>query len=101
MDQGNPGYCLYNFHGAKNAPYAVITFNSAPGITPTAVEAGLKSGQKNVVAVPGLADAAFSFSSGRGRGLTFLSGTVVCSIGTTVPTTAAGEEALARTILAG
>lgn len=102
VDGADPSLCRYDFNGSKTSPYAVITFNDTPGFTPAMLKDGLTKGQSNVKAVPGLADAAFSFSStgnGPGVGLTFLSGTTVCSIYTTVPTTTAGEIALAKVIL--
>ncbi len=101
LDGGDPSICQYLFNGSQTAPYAVVTF-TAPAITPAAFEAGLKSGQSGVEVVPGLADAAFTFTvSGGGNGLSFLSGSTVCSIVTTVPTTTAGEISLARALLAG
>jgi hypothetical protein len=102
LDGGDPSMCQYLFNGSKTAPYAVITFNSAPGMTPASFEAGLKSGQSGVEAVPGLADDAFTFTgSAGGSGLSFLSGDTVSSIFSTVPTTTAGKIALARSILGG
>jgi hypothetical protein len=102
LDGGDPSMCRYLFNGSKTTPYAVITFNSAPGITPASFEAGLKSGQSGVEAVPGLADAAFTFTgSAGGSGLSFLSGDTISSIFSTVPTTTAGKIALAKSILEG
>jgi hypothetical protein len=102
VEGSDPSICRYNFNGSKAAPYAVITFNSAPGMTPASLEASLKSGQSGVKAVPGLADAAFSFTgSTGGSGLTFLSGATVSSIYSTVPTTKAAKVALAKSILGG
>jgi hypothetical protein len=102
LDGGDPSMCRYLFNGSKSAPYVVITFNSAPGITPASFEAGLKSGQSDVEAVPGLADAAFTFTgSAGGSGLSFLSGDTISSIFSTVPTTTAGKIALAKSILEG
>lgn len=101
VDGSDPSTCLYLFNGDKASPYAVITFNAGPGMTPATLQSGLTSGQTDVKAVPGLADAAFSFTTDPGRGLTFLSGDTVCSIDTTVPTTTADEVALAKAILAG
>ena len=102
LDGGDPSMCRYLFNGSKSAPYVVITFNSAPGITPASFEAGLKSGQSGVEAVPGLADAAFTFTgSAGGSGLSFLSGDTISSIFSTVPTTTAGKIALAKSILEG
>ncbi|HEY3907415.1 MAG TPA: hypothetical protein VGM14_26155 [Streptosporangiaceae bacterium] len=98
---GDPSICEYLFKGNKSSPYAAITFNANPGITPAKVKASLKQGQTDVQDVPGLGDAAFSFASDRGKGLTFLSGGTICSIDTTVPTTIAAEVALARAILQG
>ena len=103
LGSGDPSLCVYDFHGNKQAPYVEITFNAAPGFTPAMLQAGLAGGQKDVKPVSGVADAAFSFTpkEGPGVGLTFLSGTIVCSIVTTVPTTPAGEIALATVILGG
>jgi hypothetical protein len=100
LEGSDPSMCRYNFNGSKSAPYAVITFNSAPGMTAATFAASLKSGQTGVKAVPGLADAAFTFTgSAGGSGLSFLSGDTVSSIFSTVPTTAAGKIALAKLIL--
>lgn len=102
VDGGDPSLCQYLFNGDKASPYVVITLNSAPGYTPAMLESGLTQGQSDVKAVSGLADAAFSFTpsgGGGGVGLTFLSGNTICSIATTVPTTVAGEIALAKSIL--
>jgi hypothetical protein len=102
LDGGDPSMCQYLFNGSKTTPYAVITFNSAPGITPASFEAGLKSAQSGVKADPGLADAAFTFTgSAGGSGLSFLSGDTISSIFSTVPTTTAGKIALAKSILEG
>ena len=102
LDGSDPSMCLYLFNGSKSAPYALVTFNAAPGITAAAFEAGLKSGQSNVRPVHGLADSAFSFGgSAGGSGLSFLSGDTVSSIYSTVPTTTTGKIALARSILGG
>ena len=65
------------------------------------LQSGLAAGQTGAKAVPGLADAAFSFASAPGSGLSFLSGDTICSIDTTVPTTTDDEIALAKSILAG
>ncbi len=100
LDGGDPSLCQYLFNGSKTAPYAVITFNSAPGITAAAFESGLKKEQSDVKAVPGLADDAFTFTGTTGgSGLSFLSGDTICSIYSTVPTTTAGKIALAKSIL--
>jgi hypothetical protein len=102
LDGGDPSLCQYLFNGSKTTPYAVITFNSAPGTTSASFEAGLKSGQSDVEAVSGLADAAFTFKgSVLGSGLSFLSGDTICSIYSAVPTTTAGKIVLAKSILAG
>jgi hypothetical protein len=102
LDGGDPSLCQYLFNGSKTTPYAVITFNSAPGTTSASFEAGLKSGQSDVEAVSGLADAAFTFKgSVLGSGLSFLSGDTICSIYTAVPTTTADKIVLAKSILAG
>jgi hypothetical protein len=102
LDGGDPSMCQYLLNGSKSTPYAVITFNSAPGMTPASFESGLKSGQSDVKAVPGLADAAFTFAgTAGGSGLSFLSGNTVSSIFSTVPTTTAGKIALAKSILEG
>jgi len=102
LDGGDPSMCNYLFNGSKTAPYAVITFNPAPGMTAASFEAGLKSGQSGVEAVPGLADAAFTFKASAGAsGLSFLSGGTICSIFSTVRTTTAGKVALAKSILEG
>jgi hypothetical protein len=102
VDGGDPDFCQYLFNGNKEAPYAVITFGAAHGFTAASLEAGLRQEQTNVVAVPSLADSAFSFAgTAGGIGLSFLSGDIICSIFTTVPTTSAGEIALARLILGG
>jgi hypothetical protein len=62
----------------------------------------VKAGQKQVTAVPGLADAAYTFTGEEGTtGLSVLSGTTVFSIATTVPTTTDGKIALAKAILGG
>jgi hypothetical protein len=82
----------------------VITFNAAPGMTSSMFESGLKSGQKDVKPVPGVADSAFSWgdsTGGTGSGLSFLSGTTVCSIVSTVSTTTSGKDTLAKAILGG
>jgi hypothetical protein len=101
---GDASLCQYLFNADKASPYVVITFNAVPSFTPAMLESGLTQGQSNVKAVSGLADAAFAFTpsgGGAGAGLTFLSGDTVCSIVTTVATTADGEIALARSILQG
>ena len=67
LEGGDPSMCQYLFNGSKTTPYAVITFNSSPGMTPASFKASLKSAQSGVEAVPGLADAAFTFDP---RGLT-------------------------------
>jgi replicative DNA helicase len=99
----DPSMCQYLHNGDKSQPYAVITFNAAPGFTADMVKAGLVQEQSDVKPVSGVADAAYSFSpkEGQGVGLTFLSGSVVCSIFTSVPATVAGETALAGVILQG
>lgn len=101
VDGTDPSICQYLFNGDKASPYAVITFNSVPGYTPAMLQSGLTAGQTGVKAVPGLANAAFSFTSAPGSGLSFLSGDTICSIDTTVPTTTDEEIALAKAILAG
>jgi hypothetical protein len=96
----DPSTCEYLHNGDQAAPYAVITFSSAPGLTDAAFAAGLKKAQSGVTAVPGLADSAFSFTgSGGGSGLSFISGDTVCSIYSTVPTTTAGKVSLAKSIV--
>jgi hypothetical protein len=62
---------------------------------------GLVKEQSGVKPVSGLADAAYTWGSGKGSGLSFLSGSTICSIVTTVPTTSAAELALAQAILQG
>ena len=100
VDGGDPSICTYDFNGDKAKPYAVVTFNSAPGITEAAFESSLRAKQSNVTPVPGVADAAFSFSgSSGGVGLSFLSGNTVCSIFTTVPNTTPNEVSLAKVLL--
>jgi hypothetical protein len=100
LDGGDPSMCQYLFNGSKTTPYAVITFNSSPGMTPASFKASLKSAQSGVEAVPGLADAAFTFTGPEGGGgLSFLSGDTISSIFSTVPTTTAGKVALAKSIL--
>jgi len=101
VDGSDASMCQYLFNGDKASPYVVITFTSAPEMTPAMLQSGLTSGQTGVKAVPGVADAAFSFDAAPGLGLTYLSGDTVCSIGTTVPTTTDDEVALAKAILAG
>lgn len=102
IEGSDPSMCRYNFNGSKTAPYAVITFNSAPGMTPASFEASLKSAQSGVKSVAGLADAAVTFTGAAGgSGLSFVSGDTVSSIFSTVPTTTAGKIALAKSILAG
>jgi hypothetical protein len=102
LDGGDPSMCQYLFKGSKTTPYAVITFNSSPGMTPASFKASLKSAQSGVEAVPGLADAAFTFTGPEGgSGLSFLSGDTISSIFSTVPTTTAGKIALAKSILEG
>jgi hypothetical protein len=102
LDGGDPSMCQYLFNGSKTTPYAVITFNSSPGMTPASFKASLKTAQSGVEAVTGLADAAFTFTGPEGgSGLSFLSGDTISSIFSTVPTTTAGKIALAKSILAG
>lgn len=101
VDGSDPSLCRYLFNGDKTAPYVLITFNAVPGFTPAMLQSGLTSGQTDVKAVPGLADAAFSFASAPGLGLSFLSGDTVCSIATAVPTATDEELALAKAILVG
>jgi hypothetical protein len=102
VDGADPSMCEYLFKGDKTAPYVLITFNALPpGLTAATIQSGLASGQTDVKTVAGLGDAAFSFSSSPGLGLTFLSSSTVCSIVTTVPTTTDDEVALAKSILAG
>ena len=98
---GDPSLCEYLFKGNKSAPYAAIIFSANPGLTPAKVKASQRQGHSDFQDVPGLGDAAFSFASDRGKGLTFLSGGTICSIDTAVPTTTADEVALARAILQG
>jgi hypothetical protein len=101
VDGSDPSICRYLFNGDKLSPYVAITFNSVPGYTPAQLQSGLTAGQTGVKAVPGLADAAFSFTSDGGLGLSLLSGDTICSIDTTVATTTNEEIALANAILAG
>lgn len=103
VNGADPSSCQYLFKGSKTAPYVVITFNPAPpNFTPASFGTQLKRAQSGVEAVPGLADAAFTFTgSAGGSGLSFLSGGTICSIFSTVPTTAAGKIALAKSIIAG
>jgi hypothetical protein len=98
----DPSTCQYLFNGSKSAIYVIVTFNAAPGVTAAAIESGLKTGQSDVEPVSGLADAAFSFKGpAAGEALTFLSGTTICSIATSVSTTTADEVTLAKAILQG
>jgi hypothetical protein len=97
----DPSICEYLFKGNNSEPYVTITFNANPGITPAGAEKGLKQEQKDVRAVPGLADAAFSFAAPPGQGLTFLSGDTICSILVLRPTTTSAEVALAGAIIQG
>jgi hypothetical protein len=98
---GDPSLCEYLFKGNKSAPSAAIIFSANPGLTAAKVKASQRQGHSDFQDVPGLGDAAFSFASDRGKGLTFLSGGTICSIDTTVPTTTADEVALARAIIQG
>jgi hypothetical protein len=100
LSGSDPSLCRYLYNGSDNAPYVAITFNSAPGMTKDAFASGLKQGQSNVQPVSGVADSAFSRGgTAGGSGLSPLSGDTVCSIVTTVPTTTAGQVALAKSIL--
>jgi hypothetical protein len=102
LGSGDPSMCEYLFNGSESAPYVVITFTYAPGITAAVFESGLKGGQADVKAVAGVGDVAFSFAGiSDGVGLSLLSGSTACSIVTTVPSTTAGEVSLAQKILTG
>jgi hypothetical protein len=104
LNGNDPSICQYLYNGDPTTPYAVITFNAAPGMTAAMMKDGLTKGQASVKPVSGVGDAAFAFTpkGSKGAGLTFLSGTTVCSIYTTQAiTTTAGEAALAHVILRG
>lgn len=98
VDSTDPSACQYLRNGGLDV---LITFTVVPGMTPAMLQSSLAKGQTDVKAVPGLADAAFSFGSGPALGLTFLSGNTLCSIDAPAPTTTDDEIALAKAILAG
>jgi hypothetical protein len=58
----DPSICQYLFNGDKASPYAVVTFNAAPGFTPAMLKDGLAKEQTDIKAVSGLADAAYTFT---------------------------------------
>jgi hypothetical protein len=95
--------CAYlHKQGSASAPYVLITFTVAPEMTPALLHDSLDKGQHSLKAVPGVGDAAYAFAATTGgTGLTFLSGTVVCSIYTPVKTTTTAKATLAGHILGG
>jgi hypothetical protein len=102
LSSGDPSFCEYLYNGDKSSPSVSISFNAAPpGMTGATLGGVLRGGQRDVAPVSGVADAAFSWKAkeGPGGGLTLLSGTVICSIATTVAVSTADEVALANAIL--
>ncbi len=94
--------CSYLAGSGSGSPQAVVTFSPNPGLTIARVLTSAQKDHPDAQPVAGLADGALTWSGDNGGiGLSFITASTIVTIYTTVPTTLAGETALAQLILKG